>query len=198
MSSQPDGSVTHFFGQLRQGNRDAAQRLWEHFAPRLLGLARKTLAGGPQRIADEEDAVLDAFSSFCQRALSGDFVGDLHRDNLWSLLATITVRKARKQQRSERAQKRGGGRVMGESTALGNRAESHGFDEMCGQIDVQDFDLICEELLGKLDNDQRKVALLRLMSYTDTEIAEVLGFSVSKVERKLRLIRRMWGSQMED
>ena len=87
---------------------------------------------------------------------------------------------------------------MGESTALGNRAESHGFDEMCGQIDVQDFDLICEELLGKLDNDQRKVALLRLMSYTDTEIAEVLGFSVSKVERKLRLIRRMWGSQMED
>jgi DNA-directed RNA polymerase specialized sigma24 family protein len=198
MCSQPSGSVTYFFGQLRQGKRDAAQRLWEHFAPRLLALARKTLAGGPQRIADEEDAGLDAFSSFCQRALTGEFVGDLHRDNLWRLLATITVRKARKQQRSERAQKRGGGRVIGESTALGDDAESHSLDEMCGQIDVQHLDLICEELLGKLDDSQRKVALLRLMSYTDAEIAELLGFSISKVERKLRLIRRLWGSQTEE
>jgi DNA-directed RNA polymerase specialized sigma24 family protein len=149
-------------------------------------------------VADDEDAAISAFSSFCQRALSGGFAGDLHRDNLWRVLATITVRKARKQQRLERAQKRGGGRVLGESTALRDDGEPLRLDELLGQIATQDFDMICEELMSKLDDDQRSVALLRLMSYTDAEIAELLRFSVSKIERKLRLIRKIWGNEMAD
>src|SRR5229473_3230629 len=36
-------SVTHWIGQLKAGNRDAAQKLWEAYFHRLVGLARKKL-----------------------------------------------------------------------------------------------------------------------------------------------------------
>jgi hypothetical protein len=44
------GSITQFFEQLRAGNRDAAAPLCQRFLPRLIALAKKTLAGRPQRV----------------------------------------------------------------------------------------------------------------------------------------------------
>ena len=46
------GSVTTWVEQLRAGNRGAAQRLWERYFPRLVGLARRKLRGLPRRAAD--------------------------------------------------------------------------------------------------------------------------------------------------
>src|SRR5688572_4527505 len=92
MSPAADGSLTQVFARLREGDRDAANRLWGAFFPRLIALARHTLAGYPQRAADADDAVQSAFVSFWQRAQQGDFSGPLHRENLWNLLGVITVR----------------------------------------------------------------------------------------------------------
>src|SRR3954462_14065354 len=87
----PSGSVTLFFGQLQKGDPGAAAALWERFFPRLVVLARKTLAGRPQRVADADDAVQSAFASFCVRVRAGEFqVRD--RDDLWNLLGVITAR----------------------------------------------------------------------------------------------------------
>ena len=88
------GSVTGFFGRLRTGDPAAAEALWERFFPRLVGLARKTLANRPQRVADADDAALSAFASFCVRVKAGEFrITD--RSNLWNLLAAVTANKAR-------------------------------------------------------------------------------------------------------
>src|SRR5580765_2796606 len=112
--SDPAGSVTLFFGQLRAGDPVAAGALWERFFPRLVALAHKTLAGRPQRVADADDAAQSAFASFCVRVKAGEFeVAD--RSDLWNLLAAVTANKARIQARRESAQKRGGGRVLGEA-----------------------------------------------------------------------------------
>ena len=40
-TNDPSGSVTWFFGQLRAGDPDAAQALWQRFFPRLVALARQ-------------------------------------------------------------------------------------------------------------------------------------------------------------
>ena len=40
------------------------------------------------------------------------------RDDLWQILAVITTRKAMRQLRRERAQKRGGGEIRGESSEI--------------------------------------------------------------------------------
>ena len=87
-------SDSHWIGLLQDGDPAAAQRLWERYFHRLVGLARVKLQGQPRRAADEEDVALSAFDSFCRRASDGCFphLGD--RDNLWHLLDTITARKA--------------------------------------------------------------------------------------------------------
>ena len=195
MSFEGDRSVTYFFEQLRAGDRSAADELWQRFFPRMVGLARKTLTDYPQRAADAEDAAQDAFVSFWRRAEAGEFVGELDRNNLWNLLGTITVRKALKQARREGAQKRGGGKVHGESSIAGlphGEGKDVQLDEALAQLPTQEFDLHCEELLLALDVELRAFALLRLMGYKNHEIASILDCSESKVERKLQFIRRSW------
>lgn len=186
--SDPTGSVTRFFGQLRSGDTAAAEALWERFFPRLVGLARKTLAGKPQRVADADDAALSAFASFCVRVKAGEFqIAD--RSDLWNLLGVITARKARRQARRETAEKRGGGQVVGEGGLALPLEEAGGVES-----DVE-FDLHCEELLAKLDPELREFAVLRLLGYRNKEIAELHDCTERKVERKLNLIRLKWEAE---
>jgi len=50
MSSE--GSVSNWIGRLKAGDPAAAQRLWERYFERLVGLARTQLRGAPRRAAD--------------------------------------------------------------------------------------------------------------------------------------------------
>lgn len=182
------GSVTQFFGLLRAGDSGAADQLWARFFPRLVGLARATLAGRPQRAADADDAALSAFASFCLRVRAGEFhVTD--RDELWNLLAVITARKARKQARREAAEKRGGGAVVTEGALCRPDGTALPLDEIAAALPAAEFDLHSEELLAPLEPELREIALLRLLGFRNREIADQLGCTERKVERKLNLIR---------
>lgn len=192
MSDDAAGSITQVFRQLQSGDTAAAARLWEQFFPRLLGLARRTLAGRPQRAAGPDDAVQSAFASFFLRVREGAFDGALDRGDLWNLLATFTVRKSLKLARRESASKRGAGRVLGEGDLAGPGGEPLPLDGIAGQLPAADFDLCCEEMLQSLDGEERAIALLRLLGYKNREIAEQLGCTERKIERKLNLIRMVW------
>lgn len=184
------GSVTMLYQQLTAGDRTAASQLWRRFFPRIVALARTAISGRARRVADAEDAAQSAFVTFWQQAQRGDFDATLDRDGLWSLLATITVRKAYKQAERERAQKRGGGKVLGEQDLGSERGVR--LDQLLSQISTQEFDLFTEELLLQLDAEQREIAVLRLMGYGTKEIAEQLDCTQRKVQRKLELIRLRW------
>lgn len=195
MDGDPADSVSRYFEQLRTGDGDAARELWKRFFPRLHGLARKTLAGYPQRIADAEDAAQSAFISFWQRAERGEFGNDLDRHNLWNLLGVITVRKALKQVKRERTQKRGGGLVRGESELADDRSNAgQGFrlDEILADLPTHEFDLHCEELLQQLNAELRDIALFRLWGWTTLEIADHLQCTQRKVQRKVELVQLKW------
>jgi hypothetical protein len=88
------GSVTGWLDQLKAGDPLAAQKLWERYFRRLVGLARKKLQGARRGAADEEDVALSAFDSFCRGAEQGRFPRLDDRDNLWRLLMLLTARKA--------------------------------------------------------------------------------------------------------
>ena len=47
--------ITYWIGELQGGNRDAAQRLWEHYFQRLVALAESKLRGRRRAVVDEED-----------------------------------------------------------------------------------------------------------------------------------------------
>ena len=181
------GSVSMVFQRMRAGDPLAVEHLWERFRPRLLALARTTLAGRVQRVADPEDALQSAFVSFWQRTERGDFGEDLNRDDLWNVLGLITVRKALKHQERERAQKRGGGRAASELP----------LDAIAAKNQEADLDIVCTELLELLEPDLRSFALLRLMGHKNREIAEQFGCTERKVERKLQLIREVWETEVE-
>lgn len=198
--SDEQASITIAFQQMRAGEQSGARRLWEHFFPRLVGLARTTLANRPQRVADAEDAALSAFMSFCQQANNGAVAGELHRENLWNLLGVFTVRKATKQLRHERAAKRGGGRVVGEDQ-LGASDSEDGpsrLDEFAATMPVAEFDLQCEELLTGLEPELREVVVLKLFGHSTEEIAMLLEWTIRKVQRKLELVRLKWEHGLED
>src|SRR6516165_2981413 len=112
MSTDAEGSVTRWIGDLKAGGGSAAQPLWERYFERLVRLARNKLRSSHRRAAveDEEDAALSAFDSFCRGAAAGRFPRLTDRDDLWRLLVVLTIRKALDQLERHGAAKRGGDR----------------------------------------------------------------------------------------
>jgi hypothetical protein len=110
------GSVTDWIGRLTVGDPAAAQPLWERDFHRLLVRARQKLAGLPRGAADEEDAALSAFDSFCRAARAGRYPRLDDRDDLWRLLLRLTDRKASNQRKhaARRWRVPRGGKVLDE------------------------------------------------------------------------------------
>jgi len=204
MLMSPEDSVTRGIRGMKAGAADAARPLWERYFDRLVRLARSCLgAQVPQRAADAEDVALSAFASFCRRAEQGQLPLLRDRDNLWPLLALITVRKAAELARQERRQKRGGGKVRGESAWLevaGADAEEAGIEQVLEQEPTPAAAVAaaeeCRRMLDSLaDPSLRSVALWKLEGYSNEEIAARLGVVTRTVERKLRAIRQIWGHE---
>lgn len=183
----PSGSITVLYQQWRQGDSESLNHLIARFRPRLLALAHSTLRGRIQRMADAEDALQSAMISFWEGVAQGDFSNSMDREDLWNVLGLITVRKATKLQEREFAQKRGGGQVV-TGVPLEQSPQQ--------QQPLEGMDLICEELLQMLDPELRAFALLRLMGHKNREIADELGCTERKVERKLQLIRAEWENEV--
>ena len=194
------GSITRWFDSLQAGDREAAQALWRRFASRLIGLARARLRAAPRRAADEEDAVLSAFDSFCRGAEQGRFPQVQDRGDLWNLLVAITIRKVSDQVQHESRQKRGGGAVLGEADLVRGR-DDRAFEDIIGseptpQLAAEMAEQ-CHRLLGLLqDEDLRSIALLKMEGYTNDEIADRLDCVRSTVQRKLNLIRSRWEQEV--
>lgn len=184
---------------LRRGDEDAVQRLWDDFFPRLVDLARKRLQALPPQVADPSGATLSAMNSFVQRVRRGDYPQLSDRDDLWRILSVITRRKALRAIRDEYRQKRGGGKVVGQS-ALNVGA---GDDDLPGLANAVDRDptpemaaILTEELEHRLellgDDVFKQVAVMKLHGYSNREIANRLDCSSRTIERKLHVIRKVW------
>jgi DNA-directed RNA polymerase specialized sigma24 family protein len=201
MPIDDQGSVTLWFGALKAGDLTAAQPLWERYFAQLVRLARARLRASPRpgADADEEDAALSAFDSFCDGAARGRFPRLADRDELWRLLVVLTARKVGAQAQRQRRQKRGGGRVLREADLLG--ADPDGGDAGLGQVvgpePTPEFAAMvaeeCRRLLDGLgDEDLRRIAVWKMEGYTNEEIRQRLGCSLRTVTLKLALIRTLW------
>jgi DNA-directed RNA polymerase specialized sigma24 family protein len=169
------GSVTGWLDQLKAGDPLAAQRLWERYFRRLVGLARKKLQGARRGAADEEDVALSAFDSFCRGAEQGRFPRLEDRDNLWRLLMLLTARKAWHLARDEGRPKRGGPATPGADTPASGEDEP-GLGQVLSREPTPEFAAQLAEgyqlLLGRLgDRELEAVAVWKLEGYTNAEIA---------------------------
>jgi DNA-directed RNA polymerase specialized sigma24 family protein len=190
-----DRSVTFWIGRLKAGDSLAAQKLWEGYYGRLVGLARAKLRGAPRRAADEEDVALSAFDSFCRGAERNRFPQLADRGDLWQLLLMITARKAIDLRQHEGRKKRGGGAPAGNSDDLLSQVVGR---EPTPEFAAQVADE-CRRLLDTLDDPElRQIALWKMEGDTNEDIAGRLGVVVRTVERKLHLIRALVWSRRDD
>lgn len=200
----PDsGSVTLWLGRLKDGDNDAVRPLWEAYFRRLVALARAKLRGASTRVADEEDAALSAFDSFCRGAEQGRFPNLDNRDDLWRLLVTITARKAADHRQHQGRAKRGGGAVRGDSAVTSPQDDSdNGWTQFAGTDPTPEFAAQTAEeyarLLARLPDDElRSIAVWKMEGRTNEEIAARLDCAIPTVERRLRLIRKTWSTELD-
>jgi DNA-directed RNA polymerase specialized sigma24 family protein len=199
-STDGAGSITRWIEDLKAGDAAAAQPLWERYFDRLVRLARQRLRASRRGSAeaDEEDAALSAFDSFCAGAAHGRYPRLADRQDLWRLLVVITARKAGAILDRRRCQKRGGDRATVSFDSPGDDSTpAFTLEQIAGQEPTPEFAAMVaeqyERLLERLGDDGlRQVALWRMEGYTNDEIAERLGCARRTVARRLDLIRKLW------
>lgn len=193
-------TVSLWIAQLKTGDAQAAQRLWETYFQRMVQLARQRLEGAPRRVADEEDVALSAFKSFCLGAQAGRFSKLMDADSLWPLLMAITANKSVDLIRENNRQKRGGtGKAHDDRSAAIPLHESSLSDlisreptpEFAAQIS-DNLQHLLNVLDGTGDSDLRRIAILKMDGYSNQDIAESVGCVRRSVERKLQLIAGLW------
>ena len=197
MACEQKDSVTVWLASLKNGDAEAAQKLWSRYFEALVRLARDRLRGAPRAVADEEDAALSALDSFVRGAARGRYPRLDDRDDLWRLLVVITERKAIDQTQHERRQKRGGGKIIGTAGRPDVERADGSIVSAVSQEPTPEFAAAvadeCRSLLGSLRDDSlRAVAVLRMEGCTNEEVAQRVGRSLRTVARKIELIRRSW------
>jgi DNA-directed RNA polymerase specialized sigma24 family protein len=167
----------------------------------MVRVARSKLQGAPAGMADEEDVALSAFKSFCRGTRDGRFTKLQDHEDPWPLLQALTTHKAIDLRRYERRAKRGGPDKKHASPA--DREETPDADTGMSQLIGKEPDPQaafqaaeeCQELLDRFsDAILRAIALWKMEGFTTEEIASKLDCTTRTVERKLQLIRTLWGS----
>ena len=187
-------SVTGWIDQLSNGNRQAAEQLWQHISMRLQEFACQKLDVQTRRGYDEDDAANSAFHSLC-RGLADGRVEAENRDALWGLLAVITSRKISAQRRYLNRQKRGGGAVRGESgfaefgdIGINAIEGNHATPDALAEVSES-----CSILLDALsDETMKKIVLLKFHGATNKNVASELRCTQRTIRRKLETVRRIW------
>ena len=200
MTELDEDDVSLWIQRLQNGDDRAPEIIWQKYFEKLVRLARRRLGELPKRAVDEEDVALSAMNSLFCGAQDGRFPKLDDRDDLWKILVTITARKAIKQQRRHLADKRGGGKVHGESI-FGRRSDNPddlvGIDQVLGREPTPELaDQVsesCQRLIELLNDETlEQIAFHKLEGYTNDEIAEKLDCATRTVERKLERIRDKW------
>lgn len=186
--------LTSWVSRHRAGDPEASKRLFECFAKRLAALAQRHLHPKVAARVDGEDIVQSVFRSFFARAQAGQFRFE-NSEDIWRLLVTITLCKARYVVRREKqAECRTVDREIGQAPD----GEDWLVDAMSEQPSVSDALVLADEvhrLVEGLPETYQQVLELRLADHSVAEIAAQLRLSRQSVYHMLdafkeRLARR--------
>jgi RNA polymerase sigma-70 factor (ECF subfamily) len=175
---------------LRSGDQDAATEVFNRYAGRLVGLARKRLDSSVRQKVGPEDICNSACHSFFRRVADGQF--ELATwDEMWALLVIITLRKCVKWVARYRAKRRD----MGKEVAIdARRDDDGGVWEVMGRSPTPAEAMILTEtveaMMRNLDERQQRIVMLRLQGYAINEISTDVGASERTVQRVLSQVRQ--------
>ena len=175
--------ATDLIEQWRDGDSDAATKLYELYCERLMRVVSGQLLERYQQQIDPEDVLQTAFRTFFGRVSEGEFAFEDDKD-VWKLLVTVVLNKLRRQVRHMNAQRRDVRReIRGEADFDGQIASD--LSRPPGIQEAVEFAELINDLFQFLPEDERKLLQLRIEGYSQKEIAEELDVTD-------RTVRRMW------
>lgn len=164
-------------------SEDSTNRIFQQYLARLVALARTRISPQLKRRIDPEDLVMSAFRSFFIGARQGKWGTD---GDLWSFLATITLRKAARQARQHQAARRSVAfEIDGyiETELVADRSPTSEEAVM-----LQDE---LEWLISWTDGLDREILLRQLRGDDPTMISQDLGISERSVRRSQQRVREL-------
>ncbi|MBM4077622.1 MAG: hypothetical protein FJ267_18500, partial [Planctomycetes bacterium] len=170
----------------RNGDDEAAAVIFERYRIRLISLVRSKLSKKLARRVDAEDIVLSAYRSFFVLAQSSTRPSSDSVD-LWPLLTTITLRKLAHHARFHSAEKRTVDHEQWDDSSLFEFVASR-------EPSVEDAAMMCDEienLLGRIDETAREVAVLTLQGFDVVTISKKLNLNERTVRRAIERIVAM-------
>ena len=188
---------------MQKGEDWAFDMFFKKHYDRLVRFAKKKIGTFPLRTLDEEDVAMTAMNSLfnCLRENRLEAQSSIE---LWQMLISIMKRKLINLREKHFAQKRGGGKVRGDSIW-----EQSGEDNMFHEQPDMRSDILpgaqlelletTDILFQQLPDDKlRQIARLLLEGYRTEDIANELNCVRRTVERKVAQIRKLWGAVLND
>ena len=115
IDEQLRGSVTVLIDEMKDGSEESMEKLWSRCFATIVRLARQRLGSASRRVSDEEDVAAKVFADLFFASQKGKLPELSDRQSLWRLLVTMTKRTAIDSVMHEKREKRGGGKVRGDS-----------------------------------------------------------------------------------
>jgi RNA polymerase sigma-70 factor (ECF subfamily) len=184
-----DASFDDLLARLRQGDEAAAALVVDRYARRLVGLARSKLDRRFQSKEDPEDVLQSVFKSFFRRCALGQFRLD-SRENLWSLLVSLTLHKCGHRADYFRAARRNVQREAQVQPA----PESSGreWEALAREPTPLEAAMLADtvdRLLEGLEPHQRQIVQLSLEGEEPARIGAQVGVTQRTVQRVLKGVR---------
>jgi RNA polymerase sigma-70 factor (ECF subfamily) len=176
--------------ELVNGREGAAAEIVEEYTAALIAVARREISPKLARRVDPEDIVQSAYRSFFVRMGRGEYELGNGKE-LWKLLLTITLNKARKLGRFHHARKRNvaSDQSAGAATTALPLADLARSDEPS----PEDAAILIDEvsaLLRTLPEADRRIIELRLQGYNSVEIAKETYRAERSVRRVLERVEK--------
>jgi RNA polymerase sigma-70 factor (ECF subfamily) len=182
-NSDTDWTLLRYF---RDGNEEAAERLYHRYVRRLAALVRSRSSTDLASRIDVEDVLQSVFRTFFERAKDGRYdVPD--GDDLWKLLLVLTLNKMHGLRDFHCAARRDVRR-----TAVGLEQ-----DEFAGPSEHSLVQLAIRDTLEGLPERYQQIVALRVEGHEIADIAVRTGRSRRTVERVLQEVRERLGSMVE-
>jgi RNA polymerase sigma-70 factor, ECF subfamily len=187
----PGDSFAHLLARLRQGDDEADSQVFQRYARRLIALARARLSPLILQKEDPEDVVQSALRSFFRHVPDGawDLTG---WDNLWSMLAVITVRKCHRRVARFQGPVHDARREV--SLSAPPEDSQAGWEVLDREPSPEEAATLAEtveQVMRGLNERERHVFQLALQGYPVPAISEYVGRSEYTVEGVLRRIKRL-------
>lgn len=188
-----DGSNAELLRLWKSGNQHAAQVLVDRYMLRLTALAQSRLSRLLARRLDADDIVLSAWRSFFVAANRSRLqVPD--DDNLWPLLATLTLRKLHRQAQRQLADRRNTAREMPLN-------DDDGWQDLVSREpapdDAAQLTNDIEALLARLEPTDREIMMYRLQGDELEAIAAQMKCSERTIRRAMQRIRTQLADYFE-